>query len=321
MTPAFDPLQFGPMLDIAWRTCAGADAFPGLENQDNLLLIDADGRAVFLRDQQTVQQRIHGWPQGQVRLAVLDGMGGHGRGREAAEAVVGGLLEMPACADIEALAAHLDALHARLQRRFAPGPQADSSRRPGTTLTLLELRPGQPALLYHVGDSRLYEIAYGRATPLTIDHVPATSYAMAGALGENEWWRQVHGEHRSQISQAFILGNAFDTQLQLSDSLCALSAANLPPYLSHLPDRRAVELQAGAVYALATDGFWACATPAAWVDSWPQRLAGCGDARAMADTLFDDLLSDPPAGLHVDNLTAIVIRVGGAPSAVSAAGA
>ncbi|PWF54991.1 PP2C family protein-serine/threonine phosphatase [Massilia glaciei] len=312
MKPTFDPLQFGPMLDIAWRTCAGADAFPGLENQDNFLLIDVDGCVVYLHDQREVRQRIHGWPPGHARLAVLDGMGGHGRGREAAEAVVGGLLELPACAGLDQLSDQLDALHARLQRRFAPDPSADSSRRPGTTLTLLELRPGLPALLYHVGDSRLYQIAHGSAVALTVDHVPATAYAMAGALAEQAWWHQVHGEHRSQISQAFILGNAFDTALPLSDSLLALSADTLPPFLRHLPDRRAIELQPGAVYALATDGFWACAMPGPWIDSWPRRLARCGDARAMADTLFEDLLSDPPAGLHIDNLTAIVIRVAAA---------
>jgi serine/threonine protein phosphatase PrpC len=317
MTPAFDQLQFGPHLDVAWRTCAGADAFPGLENQDNFLLIDTAGRAVFLREQEEQRAIVRDWTPGYARIAVLDGMGGHGRAREAAQAVVDGLLDMPACVSIDELSLRLDALHASLQSQFCGDSGADPYRRPGTTLTMLELRPDLPALLYHVGDSRLYQNADGKVTPLTVDHVPATSFAMAGMLGEREWWHQVHGVHRSQISQAFILGNALDNSAMLTDSLFALSADNLPPYLSHLSDRRAIELAPGVDYLLATDGFWACTAPDAWVDSWPQRFAACPDAQAMTDILFDDLINDPPAGLHIDNLTAVMIRVARLPQAAT----
>jgi serine/threonine protein phosphatase PrpC len=175
-------------------------------------------------------------------------------------------------------------------------------------LTLLELRPGQAALLYHVGDSRLYEIIDGKILPLTIDHVPATAYAMQGVLDEAAWWQQVHGEHRSQISQAFILGNAFADSAVLNDPLFALSPLNLPPYLYHLPDRRALELDLHAVYLLATDGFWACRAPIEWVTRWPRLLADGPDAHAMCALLFDEMRLRPPPSLHPDNLTAIVLR-------------
>jgi serine/threonine protein phosphatase PrpC len=237
---------------------------------------------------------------------VLDGMGGHGHGREAAEAVVAGLLAMPACATLAELSGRLDVLHASLQAQFCAGAAPD--KRPGTTLTMLELRPGQAALLYHVGDSRLYEIRAGRIFPLTVDHVPATVYAMQGLLTEAEWWQQVHGEHRTQISQAFILGNAFATPAELDDPLYALSPLNLPPFLYHLPDRRALELDPDAVYLLATDGFWACPAPQTWVVHWAQLLDGRCSARAMCTRLFDEMLQRPPPGLHPDNLTAIVLR-------------
>ncbi len=301
MTPLFDQLQFGPTLDIAAGSCAGTNP----ENQDNVLLIDSTGMAQFLRDQQLCKQQVSGWPVGHARVAVLDGMGGHGHGREAAEAVVAGLLALPACATIEQLSGGLDQLHARLQVTF--GVDVDPGKRPGTTLTMLELRPGQAALLYHVGDSRLYQVHAGKATPLTIDHVPATAYALGGVLDEAEWWRQVHTEHRSQISQAFILGNAFANPARLSDTLYALSEANLPPYLAHLADRRALELDPASVYVLATDGFWACDKPDAWLARWPQLLDMRRGAHAMCRSLFEELETRPPPGVHPDNLSAIVL--------------
>ncbi len=306
MIPALNSLQFGPHLEIAAGTSAGANSAMHLENQDNLLLIDVNGSAFFLRGQEPQQQQLAGWTQGHIRLAVLDGMGGHGQGREAAEAVVAGLLGIPPCNSVAELSSHLDALHARLQRDFAAND--DSAKRPGTTLTLLELPPGKAPLLYHVGDSRLYEITPQRVSPMTVDHVPATAFAMAGVLGEHDWWQQVHGEHRSQIAQAFILGNAFANPAMLSDLLFELSPLTLPPFLSHLPDRRPIELRADATYLLATDGFWSCAEPQLWVSRWPELMARGHNARAMTALLFDEIGHRPPPGLHIDNLTAILLR-------------
>src|SRR6059058_1337293 len=133
-------------LDVA--ACSRLGAGPRLreENQDNLLLIDEDGNAAWLQDQAVQRRRLDGWRPGYARLAVLDGMGGHGHGREAAEAVAEGLLALPPCDTAGELTRRLDALHADLQRHFA----GSSGPRPGTTLTLLELRADAPALLYHV---------------------------------------------------------------------------------------------------------------------------------------------------------------------------
>ncbi|MEJ7804624.1 MAG: protein phosphatase [Telluria sp.] len=304
MTP--HTLQFGPHYDIAVRTATGARIDSELENQDNFLLIDSSGLACFLDGQTERQQRVPGWPVGHIRLAVLDGMGGHGRGREAAEAVVGGLLAMPACHSAEQLSDHLDVLHANLQQQF--GAELVPGKRPGTTLTMLELRPGQAALLYHVGDSRLYQVRADRATPMTVDHVPATAFAMEGWLDQAAWWEQVHGEHRSQISQAFILGNAFANSAALSDSLYALTPLNLPPFLQHMADRRPMELDPDAVYVLATDGFWACPAPQEWLVRWAALFDGASSAAAMTARLFDEIGTHPPHKLHPDNITAIVLR-------------
>lgn len=300
-------LSFGA-LDVAAISRLGAGPRLREENQDNLVLIDTAGEAVFLRGQQKRSQRLPGWRHGHARLAVLDGMGGHGHGREAAEAVAAGLLALPPCDTPGELARRLDALHADLQRHFAGTPGA----RPGTTLTLLELRADAPPLLYHVGDSRLYEITRERVAPLTVDHVPATAFAMGGLLGEAEWWQQVHGEHRPQVAQAFILGNAFTSAMQLNDPLFELSPLNLPSWLCHLPDRRALELRPGASYLLATDGLWSCSDPYGWVTQWPQLLSGAASDAGSATllrALFDAYQAHPAAFFYPDNVSAILLRV------------
>ncbi|MBA5603754.1 protein phosphatase 2C domain-containing protein [Duganella sp. FT3S] len=302
-------LDFGPGLQVAARSAASASRLVVPENQDNVLLIDASGHAVHLCGQAPRRTRVAGWPAGHVRLAVLDGMGGHGHGRQAAEAVATGLLAVPACRTLAELSSRLDALHAALQARFRQPGDADTFRRPGTTLTLLEIAPGQAPLLYHVGDSRLYQVTADMAVPLTIDHVPATGYAMHGLLGAQEWWQQVHGEHRAQIAQAFILGNALANPQVLDDGLHALAPATLPPFLHPLADRRALALRPGALYLLATDGLWSCGQPLPWLARWPRLLApgtACvGDALA---SLFDAWTGSPPPQLYIDNMTAIAIR-------------
>lgn len=304
----FDLGPLGPRLDVAARSAAAAHGTGGRENQDNYLLIDAQGNARYLRDGQEEATHLPHWPHGHGRVAVLDGMGGHVQGRQAAEATVAALLTLPPCGSATELAARLDALHAELQHHF-DGAHENGFRRPGTTLTLLELRPGASALLYHAGDSRLYELTADQATPLTVDHVPATAVAMAGQLDEHEWWRQVHGEHRSQISQAFILGNAFASHTVLSDPLFPLTPLNLPPWLCHLPDRRAVELRPGRTYLLATDGFWSCPDGWDWVARWPAMLGSAQTAHAKLDILFTEIALRPPAQLHLDNITAVALRV------------
>lgn len=307
MTPPSDILsafRFAPCYDVAVASRRGSGPVQRPENQDNFVVIDFAGQATHLRGQEARRSRVPGWPDGHGRLAVLDGMGGHGHGREAAEAAAAGLLAVPACRTAAELGHHLDLLHAELQRHFA----FDAGARPGTTLTMLELPAGAPPLLYHVGDSRLYEIAQGRATPLTVDHVPATVAALAGRIDEGGWWRQVHGAHAPQIAQAFILGNAFSNGARLSEPLFELTPQNLPAWLGALPDRRVLSLRQDASYLLATDGFWSCAAPDRFVGQWPALLAGSPDAAAMVGRLFGALDTSPPDGMHPDNLTALVLR-------------
>lgn len=310
MQPESDILStfhFAPHYDVAVASRRGSGPVQRPENQDNFVVIDFAGQASHLLGQELRQTVVRGWPAGHGRVAVLDGMGGHGHGREAAEAVAAGLLTLPPCCSSDELGRHLDVLHAGLQRHFANlGIKAGA--RPGTTLTMLELPAGGAPLLYHVGDSRLYEIGAAHTMPLTVDHVPATAAALAGRIDEAAWWRQVHGAHAPQIAQAFILGNAFGNPFQLSDPLFELTPLNLPSWLCGLPDRRVLRLREDACYLLATDGFWSCAAPDRFVGQWPALLAGAPDAAAMVGRLLKALDTSPPDGLHPDNLTALILR-------------
>jgi serine/threonine protein phosphatase PrpC len=296
------------MLEIAVRSEIGAGPVQRAENQDNFVVIDGMGRASFLRGGQAQSVQLDGWPPGHLRLAVMDGMGGHGHGREAAESVAAGLLAIPPCSDVDSLTLHLDALHRTLQQRFDDLHEAGP--RPGTTLTMLEIPPGCSPLLWHAGDSRLYEITAQAALPLTVDHVPATVLAIAGLLDEDAWWRHVHGSHAPQIAQAFILGNTLRDPARLDDGLFALDERTLPPWLGALSDRRPIALRPDATYLLATDGFWSSSDPAEFVARWPRLFAG-SDAGTCLDALFSEMTRHPPVGLQADNLTAIVLRMRG----------
>ena len=296
------------MLDLAVRSTIGAGPVQRQENQDNFLVVDGAGGARFLSGGQPQSVQVASWPPGHQRLAVMDGMGGHGHGREAAESVASGLLAIPACVDVDSLSLHLDALHRTLQQRFDDLHEAGP--RPGTTLTMLEIPPGGSPLLWHAGDSRLYEITAQAALPLTVDHVPATVLAIAGLLDEDAWWRHVHGSHAPQIAQAFILGNSLRDPARLDDGLFALDARTLPPWLGALSDRRPIALRPDATYLLATDGFWSSSDPAEFVARWP-RLFAAGDAATCLDALFAEMRAHPPVGLQADNLTAIVLRMRG----------
>ena len=308
----FEDAHGGRRFEVAAATRIGAGPNQRLENQDNFLVVDGAGLASFLRDGRLHTAQVAHWPQGHQRLAVMDGMGGHGHGREAAESVAAGLLAIPACADLASLSGHLDSLHAALQARFDALMQAEgAAARPGTTLTMLESPPAGAPLLWHAGDSRLYEITAQAVSCLSVDHVPATVLAIAGLLGEDAWRHHVHGSHAPQIAQAFILGNTLLDPARLDDGLVALDANTLPSWLRGFPDRRPLALRHDATYLLATDGFWSCRDPAEFVARWP-RLFAQGSAQACLDALFGEMETQQPLGLQPDNLTAIVLRLHGA---------
>lgn len=298
------------MLEIAVRSLRSPTGCGRSENQDNYLIVNEKGLARMLWREREIHRWTSDWPDGHQRIAVLDGMGGSSQGREATERTIEGLLAIPAATDIITLSKALDALH---QRLFKECQAAELET--GCTLILLEIPLDKPALLFHVGDSRLYMVDEQQTQCLTVDHVPTTHRALLGLLDGAQWLQQVHCRANSQISQAFILGSTLASPDiytdQIDADLLALNDGNLPLFLRGLNDRRTVRLDPDRVYLLASDGLWHLHDPQAFIQRWPNLLARpeCPLEKVM-DALFDELVaairqqdSQPD-----DNCTVILIR-------------
>ena len=293
--------DFGHSVEAAVRTISQTRG-EATENQDNYCLIDSQGVAKTMLDHQDHFQTLSDWPTGHVRLAVMDGMGGHQQGREVAEETAKRLTQIPACYDIDSLSQALNALHKQLREEFTT-----SKKTPGCTLTLVEIPLDKPALLFHVGDSRLYHINETTVDCLTIDHVPATRLFMNQQINAEEWQQRVHKETRFEISQAFVLGNNINNSHELSESLLALSPDNLPEALHPLADRRSLSLS--GLYLLGSDGLWCQNDPQAFIQKWPELLNKPERAiQPLVDDLVVDLILSSDEDQHQDNATALLFR-------------
>ncbi len=286
------------------------------ENQDNLLIVTGDGRARYLQGEVWHDSWIAGWPEGHLRLAVLDGLGGHAFGRLAAERAALALRAVPAGLPLAQLEAHLDELHVRMgQAMLRDGNQ------PGTTLTLLDIHPSGVAHLYHVGDSRLYALTPETVRPLTLDHTPPTRLLLHGELSLAEWRHRCYSVSRGRLCQAFILGSTLGgggayAPIRLAPGLTPLRAAMLPGPLAGLEDRRTLRLRPGESYLLASDGLWAMSRPDVFVAEWPGLLCE-GSVEAALARLMAALQGQAREECQVDplwrgdNSSAILLRVVG----------
>ncbi len=297
-------------LEIAVRSLRSPTQRGRRDNQDNYLVVDGQGRGRCLRNEQEIEVELPDWPSGHWRIAVLDGMGGHSHGREAAEATVNGLLSLPATTDLQQLSSALDTLHMQLYKEFQ-----QAGLESGCTLIILEIPPIGPALLFHVGDSRAYAIDGERVDCLTVDHVPATHLALLGLVDNARWFQQVHVQSNSQISQAFILGSTLGVRsLQvdvIEPELVELHDRNLPLFLRGLGDRRTLTLQSDRVYLLASDGLWHLSDPQAFIRRWPILL---DKPQCSLAELLDELLIELANYIRQqqrqpdDNCTVILLR-------------
>ncbi|MQM38297.1 hypothetical protein KBTX_02307 [wastewater metagenome] len=300
------PPMMPPGRELAWFTLRGLAVGERAENQDNLVVVDAAGFGVCLRGGAPTTINRDDWPAGRLRIAVLDGMGGHDNGRQVAEDAADAIRRLPVYASREALVNGLDALHDQLHADWGAGV-----RSPGCTLTLLEVVAEDTAWLYHVGDSRLYELGSGVGPRyLTLDHAPSTRAMLAGAIDVEAWQRRIHRQPESRISQAFAMGNTFeDERGRLSPGLRHLTAEDLPLSLAERADCRTITLRPGGRYLLSTDGLWAVSDPASLVDRHWKKLAG--DARqpdALLRGLLDVLQQAAQPG-ESDNTTALLLQV------------
>lgn len=169
-------------------------------------------------------------PGGESCWLVADGLGGHYGGEVASQTAVKSFLasfaDNPGPASPDSLGRHLQAAHAAVVEQRRQEPVLDPMR---TTFVAL-VSNGLSACWGHVGDSRLYCFRGGRLAARTKDHSVPQAMADAGEISPEDI---CHHEDRNRLLR----------DLGGDKSLRPTMA---PP----------VNLQAGDVFLLCTDGFW-----------------------------------------------------------------
>ena len=206
-----------------------------------------------------------------VALLVADGMGGLPGGGEAASAAAAAAVAVLAAGRAE----RGTVLAAVLAANSAVGAlRAEIGGQPGTTLTIAAV-DGVRAVIGHAGDSRAYLVRGGDARVLTSDHSWVGEQVRAGVLTPGSERRH---PRRNVITRA-VMGDELE------------------------PEAPAIELRAGDVLMLCSDGFW---EPLADEDI-ASLLETPGPLTAVLERAVGAALD---AGA-TDNVTVIAIRLGG----------
>lgn len=209
-------------------------------------------------------------------FAVADGLGGHEAGEIASSIAIDTLLDdAPRVADAKALGRAARHANAAVIEAAESGRGRSGM---GTTLTAVMI-DGTRIAAAHVGDSRAYLLHLGTLEQLTQDHSMVADLVRQGQITAEEGR---HHPNRSVITRA--LG----------------SDPNM------LVDTFEAEAAAGDRLLLATDGL----TGVVPDDEIARVLASARTAQDAVDTLIDKAL----AGGGPDNVTAIVVDIGGRPA-------
>lgn len=217
------------------------------------------------------EDRVLGDPASRL-WAIADGMGGHGHGDIAAEAVIAHLAGLPPAADPAALAAALVAANADILMRARGegiGPM-------GATVVAALIDAGAVTVAW-AGDSRGYLLRAGALRPLTHDHSVVQEMIDGGQLAPDE----AEGH-----PQAHVVTRAIGTAERVE---IALAGAAL------LPDD---------VLLLCSDGLTKCLAEPEIV----QALGTAADPEAACRRLIEAVLARGAP----DNVSVIVVRPGGA---------
>ncbi|MBL8469434.1 bifunctional protein-serine/threonine kinase/phosphatase [Methyloversatilis discipulorum] len=163
-----------------------------------------------------------------VLLAVADGVGGHAKGREAAEFTVRGLLnDYYATPDTWRIAQAIDQVLGALNRWLvAHAARTRESAGMATTLSALVLR-GTRWHLAHVGDSRIYLYRDDRLTQLTEDHTwahPELSNVLHRAVGLDARLAVDHADGELEVGDTFVLMSDGVWNTLRDDGIAALLA-------------------------------------------------------------------------------------------------
>jgi PPM family protein phosphatase len=228
-------------------------------------------------------------------FVVADGMGGHASGEVASQMAVHELRnavdagrdaierfgkgERQAQQDILNVLEH--AVEAACQAIYLKGQAEPEKRGMGTTTSAL-LIAGDRGFIAHVGDSRIYLLRAGQVIQLTEDHSLVNELIRRGRVTKEGFDTSPYKAYKNAVTRAVgvyetVQGDTFDFEI--------------------LP---------GDQFLLCSDGLHAYLNDARIVDS----LKG-DDVKALPKK-FIDLAN---AGGGHDNITAIVVRVEGAPAA------
>lgn len=252
-----------------------------VRNEDNYLV--CRDRKIRWRDGDT--EAVSEAPDASgMLLAVADGMGGHDDGDLASSAAVQALSRLylrPPPPDPEAtLRDFLMDAHRRLRARVAVGGKVKM----GTTLTVAWVI-GEHLYWAHVGDSRLYHWRDGRMSRLTHDHT-------RGEFAKRD--RRNAPTHPDHLAQNFIYGSrglGDDTALRIDRGV----------------DTGSLVLRPGDRLLLCSDGLSGRVE-----DTWiSDLLRNVPEPTACAVSLMERAI----AAESDDNITTVVLRVEGTPSA------
>jgi serine/threonine protein phosphatase PrpC len=191
-----------PIPDRQYQLIAASDRGPRGENQDNYLIINAQGQSEYLLNEAKHTRILENWPKEHIRLAVADGMGGHNNGRQAAEAVVLALLELDFQTEPEAFRDALFAIHNKLFSQFHQG-----ARTPGSTLVIADIDPKGNAVIANIGDSRVYLYRENQWELITTDHSQAEFAYRDNEINE-AIYKQSLLHNTNRIVQAMIFGSS-----------------------------------------------------------------------------------------------------------------
>jgi PPM family protein phosphatase len=125
---------------------------------------------------------------GQVLVAVADGMGGHKAGEVASALAIDTLKRALAEPEMAStphawLTRTVERANASIWQAALGDPEKEGM---GTTLVCALLTPAGDIAIANVGDSRAYAIADGRATLVTIDHTWVNQQVLDGQMTERD---------------------------------------------------------------------------------------------------------------------------------------
>ena len=155
-------------MDIGRATDVGR-VRPG--NEDSLLVMQPDGAR-----------------EGQILIAVADGMGGHKAGEVASALAVESLQRTLNEADASLPAAELLTTAVQLGNRTIWEAAAEDSEKDGmgTTLVCALVEADGTVLIANVGDSRAYAFVNGQAVLVTEDHTWVNQQVLAGHMSKRD---------------------------------------------------------------------------------------------------------------------------------------